>query len=96
MPSRKFKTLFSRLGLGRMVTLSGLVLLPWTRDHRWDRVEKAYRVITEDGEGTGQTALEALLASYDQDVNDEFVRTRAVSPRIHNPWGWGCVLQLSA
>jgi 2,3-bisphosphoglycerate-independent phosphoglycerate mutase len=50
------------------------------RDHRWDRVEKAYRVMTDPGEGTGQTALEALLASYEQGINDEFVEPVRLAP----------------
>ncbi len=76
---KKIQDFIGQAGLGRMVTLSGRYYA-MDRDHRWDRVEKAYRVITEDGEGTGQTALEALLASYGQDVNDEFVEPVRLAP----------------
>ena len=49
---KKIQDFIQQAGLGRMVTLSGRYYA-MDRDHRWDRVEKAYRVITEDGEGTG-------------------------------------------
>jgi 2,3-bisphosphoglycerate-independent phosphoglycerate mutase len=64
---KKLQDFIQQAGLGRIVTLSGRYYA-MDRDHRWDRVEKAYRVMTDNGDGTGQTALEALLASYDQDV----------------------------
>ncbi|MBE9158590.1 2,3-bisphosphoglycerate-independent phosphoglycerate mutase [Nodosilinea sp. LEGE 06152] len=76
---QKIQDYVDQLGLGRLVTLSGRYYA-MDRDNRWDRVEKAYRVITDPGEGTGQTAIEALLASYDQDVNDEFVEPVRLAP----------------
>jgi 2,3-bisphosphoglycerate-independent phosphoglycerate mutase len=43
------------------------------RDKRWDRVEKAFGLLT-DGEGTpSDGALAAIQASYDAGVTDEFV-----------------------
>lgn len=43
------------------------------RDKRWDRVEKAYRVMTA-GEGLhAKTAAEAVQAAYQRGENDEFV-----------------------
>ncbi len=68
-----------QLGLGRLVTLSGRYYA-MDRDNRWDRVEKAYRVMTDPGEGSGQTAMEALLASYAEDINDEFVEPVRLAP----------------
>jgi 2,3-bisphosphoglycerate-independent phosphoglycerate mutase len=76
---KKLQDFIQQAGLGRIVTLSGRYYA-MDRDHRWDRVEKAYRVMTDNGDGTGQTALEALLASYDQDVNDEFVEPVRLAP----------------
>ncbi len=69
---QKIQDYVDQLGLGRLVTLSGRYYA-MDRDNRWDRVEKAYRVMTDPGEGSGKTAMEALLDSYEQDVNDEFV-----------------------
>lgn len=43
------------------------------RDKRWDRVEKAFKLLT-DGEGTAHPgALSAIQASYDAGITDEFV-----------------------
>jgi 2,3-bisphosphoglycerate-independent phosphoglycerate mutase len=76
---QKIQDYVEQLGLGRLVTLSGRYYA-MDRDNRWDRVEKAYRVMTDQGEGSGQTAMEALLASYDQEINDEFVEPVRLAP----------------
>jgi 2,3-bisphosphoglycerate-independent phosphoglycerate mutase len=61
-----------RVGVGRITTLSGRYYA-MDRDKRWDRVEKAYRVLTEDGPGTGLTAAVTLQQSYSQGITDEFI-----------------------
>jgi 2,3-bisphosphoglycerate-independent phosphoglycerate mutase len=61
-----------RVGVGQIVTVSGRYYA-MDRDRRWDRVEKAYSVMTQPGEGTGQSAIEVLKQSYDAGVKDEFV-----------------------
>lgn len=71
-------------GIGRLVTLSGRYYA-MDRDNRWDRVERAYRVMTDLGSGTGQTALEALLAAYEQQVTDEFVDPVRLAPGAVEP-----------
>ncbi|MFE4108096.1 2,3-bisphosphoglycerate-independent phosphoglycerate mutase [Almyronema epifaneia] len=67
------------IGLGQIVTLSGRYYA-MDRDRRWDRVEKVYRVMTEDGSGTGQTAVAALKASYEAGATDEFVQPVRLAP----------------
>lgn len=45
------------------------------RDNRWDRVEKAYRMLTEGhADFNADSATEALQMAYDRDENDEFVQ----------------------
>ena len=61
-----------RQSVGRIVTLSGRYYA-MDRDHRWDRIEKVYNVMTDGSNGTGSTAIEAIQASYDQDITDEFI-----------------------
>jgi 2,3-bisphosphoglycerate-independent phosphoglycerate mutase len=80
----KLQDFIEQVGLGRIVTLSGRYYA-MDRDHRWDRVEKAYKVLVDPGDGTGQTALEALLASYEQGVNDEFVEPVRLAPGVIAP-----------
>ena len=49
------------------------------RDKRWDRVEKAFRLLT-DGEGAPHAgALSAIQASYDAGIGDEFVEPVALN-----------------
>ncbi|XPM61417.1 MAG: 2,3-bisphosphoglycerate-independent phosphoglycerate mutase [Leptolyngbya sp. IPPAS B-1204] len=61
-----------QFGVGRISTLSGRYYA-MDRDRRWDRVQKAYDVLTQDGPGDGRSVLEVLQASYDAGITDEFV-----------------------
>lgn len=66
-------------GKGRVATVIGRYFA-MDRDNRWDRVEAAYRLLTEGvGERTCATAVEALQASYDAGVNDEFVTASVIA-----------------
>ena len=50
------------------------------RDRRWDRTEKAYRLLTQcEGQRFG-SAAEALRASYSSGVTDEFVEPCVIKP----------------
>lgn len=68
-----------KFGVGQIVTVSGRYYA-MDRDRRWDRVQKAYEVITQDGSGDGRSAIELLQASYDGGVTDEFVVPVRVAP----------------
>ncbi len=51
------------------------------RDNRWDRVEKAYRLLTEGvGEVEAVSAEEGLRAAYDRGETDEFVAATTIRP----------------
>ncbi|EPC00674.1 phosphoglyceromutase [Litchfieldella anticariensis FP35 = DSM 16096] len=51
------------------------------RDNRWDRVEKAYRLVTQgEGEHVAGTAVAGLAAAYERDETDEFVAATSVRP----------------
>ena len=60
------------MGLGCIATISGRYYA-MDRDKRWDRVEKAYQAIAEGVGEHAATAHEAMQASYDAGVTDEFV-----------------------
>jgi 2,3-bisphosphoglycerate-independent phosphoglycerate mutase len=50
------------------------------RDNRWDRVEKAYRLFSEQkAEFQADDAQSALAAAYARDENDEFLSATALS-----------------
>ena len=65
------------LGLGEQGKLATLVgrYYAMDRDNRWDRVQLAYDMYTK-GEASYQAAngVEGLLASYERDEHDEFVK----------------------
>ena len=61
-----------QIGVGEIGVISGRYYA-MDRDNRWDRVELAYRALTE-GEGVkGTQAAEAVQNSYDQEKTDEFM-----------------------
>ena len=70
--------------IGRIVTLSGRYYA-MDRDHRWDRVEKAYCVMVNDGEGDGRTAVEIMQAAYAADITDEFMEPVRIAPGAIEP-----------
>ncbi len=66
------------IGAGKIASVTGRYYA-MDRDNRWDRVEKAYRLLTL-GEGkTAASAPEAIQASYDADVTDEFIEPTAIT-----------------
>lgn len=56
----------------RIATVSGRYYA-MDRDKRWDRVEKAYLCLTEGMGNQANSALDAVRASYKENVTDEFV-----------------------
>jgi 2,3-bisphosphoglycerate-independent phosphoglycerate mutase len=49
------------------------------RDKRWDRIEKAYRCLTEGAGERAESALEAVRRSYQNKISDEFVLPTAIA-----------------
>jgi len=67
------------IGIGRIVTISGRYYA-MDRDKRWDRVKQAYNIMTIDGEGHGLSAVDLMLSSYSEGINDEFVVPTRIAP----------------
>ena len=66
------------IGVGKIASISGRYYA-MDRDNRWDRVEKAYKVLTT-GEGeAAESAVAAMEASYAKDVTDEFFVPTAIT-----------------
>ena len=60
------------IGVGRVASVMGRYYA-MDRDKNWDRVKRAYDVLTR-GEGEkADTATGGIQASYDREINDEFV-----------------------
>ncbi|MBY8164884.1 2,3-bisphosphoglycerate-independent phosphoglycerate mutase [Vibrio fluvialis] len=75
---KRFDELFAKLGKGRIASVVGRYYA-MDRDNNWERVEKAYDVLTAaQGEFTCGSAVEALQAAYARDENDEFVKATEI------------------
>jgi 2,3-bisphosphoglycerate-independent phosphoglycerate mutase len=74
----------NQIGLGRIVTLSGRYYA-MDRDRRWDRVQKAYDVMTQDGDGDGRSVLDVIQNSYNEGVMDEFILPTRIAPGAVEP-----------
>ena len=72
------KVLLKR-GLGRIATLSGRYYT-MDRDKRWERVEKAYRCLTNGAGLKANTAAQAVESGYLRGENDEFLQPTVVDP----------------
>ncbi len=68
----KIQNHLDKIGIGRISTLSGRYFA-MDRDRRWDRIKKAYDIITTEGVGDGRNAIQVLKDYYAQDVTDEFI-----------------------
>src|SRR5699024_11140655 len=58
-------------------------------DHRWERTKKAYDLLVNGQGESFDTPQEALKASYDEDVTDEFITPKLIdeSPESRVPRG---------
>ncbi|MEM1403776.1 MAG: 2,3-bisphosphoglycerate-independent phosphoglycerate mutase [Pseudomonadota bacterium] len=64
---------FEEIGVGRIASITGRYFA-MDRDKRWDRIETAYRLLTEgDGAQFAESAVAGVEAAYARDENDEFV-----------------------
>lgn len=65
---------FDTIGHGQTASLCGRYYA-MDRDNRWNRVEPAYKMLTEgEAEFSAANASEGLQQAYDRDENDEFVK----------------------
>lgn len=74
---RQVESRMTEIGVGRIASVCGRY---WAmdRDHRWQRIERAYRMLVY-GEGLRyKTAVEAVSDSYKRGVTDEFVEPSVV------------------
>jgi len=71
-------------GVGCIATLCGRY---WTmdRDNRWERTEKAYRLLTEASPISPLTPVEILEASYANGISDEFLEPVRLAAGLISP-----------
>ncbi|VVB72606.1 2,3-bisphosphoglycerate-independent phosphoglycerate mutase [uncultured archaeon] len=76
---RELEDKFLEVGVGSVATVSGRYYT-MDRDKRWDRVEKAYRCLTEGIGMRAETARMAVESGYQRGENDEFIKPTVVDP----------------
>jgi 2,3-bisphosphoglycerate-independent phosphoglycerate mutase len=80
----RVQELIDQAGVGRITTICGRY---WAmdRDNRWDRTEKAYRLLTEPSEISTLTPAEILEVSYAENITDEFIKPVRLAPDLLEP-----------
>jgi 2,3-bisphosphoglycerate-independent phosphoglycerate mutase len=74
----KITAKLTALGVGHIASIIGRYYA-MDRDNRWDRVEKAYNLLTlAEGDFICATPQEALAAAYERGEDDEFVKATVV------------------
>jgi 2,3-bisphosphoglycerate-independent phosphoglycerate mutase len=75
----RVEELIQQAGVGRIATLCGRY---WAmdRDNRWERTEKAYRLLSEPGTITTSSAGAAITEAYASGVEDEFIEPVRLAP----------------
>lgn len=68
----------AEIGIGKIASISGRYYA-MDRDNRWERVELAYRTLVDGVGESAASASEGISASYEKDVNDEFVLPFAIT-----------------
>ena len=71
----------SHLGVGRIVTMSGRYYA-MDRDLRWDRIQKAYDILTQNQRTVPRdwSAVDVLSDAYDLELTDEFLPPTRLEP----------------
>ena len=78
---RQIKAKMKEIGVGRIASVVGRYYA-MDRDDRWDRVEKAYRLLTE-GEGHRvQSATEGYQRYYDNPTKDNQIGDEFIEPTV--------------
>ncbi|MCL2355642.1 MAG: 2,3-bisphosphoglycerate-independent phosphoglycerate mutase [Defluviitaleaceae bacterium] len=74
---RELEAEMQKIGVGKIATISGRYYA-MDRDNRWERVEKAYAVLTSGVGATAASAEDCMKKTYADGVNDEFVVPTAI------------------
>lgn len=83
---RQISGLLRELNIGHIASIMGRYYA-MDRDHRWERTEIAYQALTQ-GLGTKVNKPdEAILASYAQNITDEFIKPLIFVDQVGNPLG---------
>ena len=74
----QIKTYLAQKGFGKICTVTGRYYA-MDRDHRWDRIEKFYRAMTEGVGLTAQSPEGAVATAYRDGFSDEFIQPTVIN-----------------
>ncbi len=80
----KVQDAIDKVDLGRIVTISGRYYA-MDRDRRWDRIQLAYDIMTQEKNIDPRSAAEVLECFYGQDTTDEFIPPTRIAPGAIKP-----------
>ncbi|VAX22096.1 2,3-bisphosphoglycerate-independent phosphoglycerate mutase [hydrothermal vent metagenome] len=83
---RQLEAEIKRIGVGAIATVAGR-FYAMDRDKRWERVERAYNLLTSGEGSTCGSAEEAIKANYENKVTDEFVEPSVITNGEGKPLG---------
>lgn len=72
------------IGIGKIATIVGRYYA-MDRDNRWDRVEKAYNLLTEGIGEKSKDPIQAIKKSYENGITDEFIEPIVIIDENNNP-----------
>jgi len=72
------------IGTGRIATVSGRYYA-MDRDKRWERTERAYRVVVEANGPTAPDPVSLIKQSYNAGITDEFIAPTRIVPPGQDP-----------
>ncbi len=74
------------IGIGRVASVSGRYYA-MDRDKRWDRIGRAFGALVTGDAGRSDSALKAVLTSYEHGVTDEFIAPVTIVGKDAQPLG---------
>ncbi len=83
---QKLEQKMQQLGVGRIASVSGRYYA-MDRDKRWERVERAFGAIVQGDGNKSRSAAEAVRASYDKVITDEFIEPVTIVDERNEPVG---------
>jgi len=74
----------AEIGAGRIASVMGR-FYAMDRDSRWERVQKAYECLRRGKGNKAKSAAEAIAASYEKEVTDEFIEPTCIVNEDEEP-----------
>lgn len=80
---KELQEYIDKVGVGKIASICGRFYV-MDRDNRWERVEKAYNLLTQGEGNTAPNAITAIEESYKNNVTDEFVIPTSIQENGHS------------